>query len=112
MNQKSNVITVRVSDEIHGFLIAWKQKMEAELGIEVPMGALVRQALDQFFMENRHRLDREDDLRSHSFDNRLGDRGRAGLSDLQGSGKAPVSERESSNKEKEYAEACLEDSTR
>jgi len=46
MSRKKNVVTVRLTDEQLKFFTEWKEKMEGELGIDVPLGAVIRRALD------------------------------------------------------------------
>lgn len=66
MENKNNVITVRVTDRTYKFLQEWQKKVEEELGIEVPLGAIVRRALDTFCAENEfHRQKREHHEGSH-----------------------------------------------
>jgi len=46
MSRKNNVVTVRLTDEQLKFFTEWKEKLEGELGIDVPLGAVLRRALD------------------------------------------------------------------
>lgn len=46
MSRKNNVVTVRLTDEQLNFFTDWKEKLEGELGIDVPLGAVIRRALD------------------------------------------------------------------
>ncbi len=46
MSRKSNVVTVRLTDEQLKVFTDWKEKLEGELGIDVPLGAVIRRALD------------------------------------------------------------------
>ena len=46
MSRKNNVVTVRLTDEQLKFFTEWKKKLEGELGIDVPLGAVIRRALD------------------------------------------------------------------
>ncbi|MGK9174346.1 hypothetical protein KXR87_14100 [Yokenella regensburgei] len=46
MSRKSNVVTVRLTDEQLKVFTDWKEQLEEELGIDVPLGAVIRRALD------------------------------------------------------------------
>lgn len=46
MGNKTNVISVRVTDEQYRMLTEWQKAMEEETGIDIPLGALVRRLLD------------------------------------------------------------------
>lgn len=46
MAKKSNVVTVRLTDDQLKFFTDWQQSLESELGIDVPLGAVLRRALD------------------------------------------------------------------
>lgn len=48
MAVKTKVISVRLTEEQYAFFSDWQSKLEAETGIEVPMGAILRRALDGF----------------------------------------------------------------
>lgn len=49
MINKRNIVSVRLTDEQYEALTNWKNEVEAEVGIEVPLGALVRRILDTTF---------------------------------------------------------------
>ncbi|MDR1207336.1 MAG: hypothetical protein LBK26_02900 [Rickettsiales bacterium] len=44
--ETSSTVSVELSPDQHAFLTGWKKTHEQELGIEVPIGALVRKAVD------------------------------------------------------------------
>jgi len=55
MSRKNNVVTVRLTDEQLKFFTDWKEKLEEEAGIDVPLGAVIRRALDGTIqMYNQH----------------------------------------------------------
>ena len=48
MTNKTKVVTVRLTEEQYAFFSDWQTKLETETGIEVPMGAVLRRALEGF----------------------------------------------------------------
>ncbi|MEQ4452000.1 MULTISPECIES: hypothetical protein [Kosakonia] len=64
MSRKSNVVTVRLTDEQMKFFTEWKEKLEGELGIDVPLGAVLRRALDGAI--HRANQAREHDVRAEN----------------------------------------------
>lgn len=57
---KNKVITVRLNDEQYAFLEEWKKRIEEKMEMEVPMGALLRRALDKTIYDynnNKHMYD-------------------------------------------------------
>ncbi|QGN39658.1 hypothetical protein [Klebsiella oxytoca] len=65
MSRKSNVVTVRLTDEQLKVFTDWKEKLEGELGIDVPLGAVIRRALDgaiqMYNQRTEHEAQSEDD---------------------------------------------------
>lgn len=59
MSRKNNVVTVRLTDEQLKFFTDWKEKLEGELGIDVPLGAVIRRALDGAIQMSNQRRDHE-----------------------------------------------------
>lgn len=51
MSTKKNIIAVRVTDEQHTFLLRWQQHLQEELGMDIPLGALVRRMLDKVIQD-------------------------------------------------------------
>lgn len=51
MSTKKNIIAVRVTDEQHEFLLRWQHQLQEELGMDIPLGALVRRMLDKVIHE-------------------------------------------------------------
>lgn len=48
MSTKKNIVSVRLTDEQYAFFADWQAKLEEETGISVPLGAILRRALDGF----------------------------------------------------------------
>ncbi|MDL2271526.1 hypothetical protein LJC23_00650 [Desulfovibrio sp. OttesenSCG-928-I05] len=48
MSTKKNIVSVRLTDEQHAFFTEWQTKLENETGISVPLGAVLRRALEGF----------------------------------------------------------------
>lgn len=59
MSRKNNVVTVRLTDEQLKVFTDWKEKLEGELGIDVPLGAVIRRALDGAIQMYNQRMDHE-----------------------------------------------------
>lgn len=59
MSRKNNVVTVRLTDEQLKVFTDWKAKLEGELGIDVPLGAVIRRALDGAIHMYNQRMDHE-----------------------------------------------------
>ena len=62
MSTKTKVVTVRLTEEQYAFFSEWQKKLESETGIEVPMGAILRRALEGFIQHYRHREGRSEAL--------------------------------------------------
>lgn len=43
---KDYTVSARLNEEQYQFLMEWKKDLESELGIDIPMGALLRRAVD------------------------------------------------------------------
>ncbi|EHJ48856.1 Methyltransferase type 11 [Solidesulfovibrio carbinoliphilus subsp. oakridgensis] len=62
MTSKTKVVTVRLTDEQYTFFNDWQKKLQAQTGIEVPMGAVIRRALEGFmhFASSQNRQESPD----------------------------------------------------
>lgn len=58
MTTKTHVVTVRLTREQHQFFSDWQDTLRKETGLDVPMGAIVRRALDGFI---HHASQREEE---------------------------------------------------
>lgn len=60
MTNKTRVVSVRLTEEQYAFFSNWQTKLETETGIDVPLGAILRRALDGFIhfsnSENRPKI--------------------------------------------------------
>lgn len=55
MANKNNIVTVRLSDEQLAFLKEWQQRIEQQMEIEVPLGAVIRRVIDGFIRHSQSR---------------------------------------------------------
>ena len=55
MANKKNIVTVRLSDEQLAFLKEWQQRIEQQMEIEVPLGAVIRRVIDGFIRHSQSR---------------------------------------------------------
>ena len=59
MEDNNKTVTVELTDEQYAFLTNWQKTHEAELGIEVPLTAMVRKAIDGTMKAQQARAERD-----------------------------------------------------
>lgn len=59
MENNEKIITVELTDEQYAFLTNWQKTHEQELGIEVPLTAMIRKAIDGTIKAQTARAERD-----------------------------------------------------